>query len=231
MTATTLRRIATLWPDLEDALGTPNTSSWPPAGLRPYLAALEQHDATEAAALRALERNPEQLGTRPAPISLRVHDTMRTVHAALLETCDQIAAVSQRPLVQPAPPNWPTKDRIRRNRIAAADSRDPQRWAFTGDRSAVRAALWLSARAEGRRWPGRILEEEQLRHMARVAAEALRRMEAALDLADGRRELTSSHPSPCCGATIEVYGGAGARPCARCTACGVIWHEGGVVAA
>lgn len=227
-TATQLRRLAVLWPDLEDALGT-HTSSWPPASLRHYLTALEQHDDTTAG-LRALERNPEQLGARPVPINLGVHDTMRTVHAALLETCDRIAAVSQRALIQPAPPNWPTKDRIRRNRIAAADARDPQRWSFSSDRTPIRAAMWLCARAEGRRWPGRILEEEQLRHMARVAAEALRRIEAALDIADASRELSADYPCQC-GGRFEIYGGNGARPCARCKACGVIVHEGGVVAA
>jgi hypothetical protein len=229
-TAQQLQQIARHWPDLEDALGT-HTSSWPPVTLRPYLTALEQYDADEAANLRALERNPEQLGTRPVPINLRVHDTMRMVEAALLETATQIAAANQRAVMQPAPANWPTRDRIRRNQLAAADARDPQRWKFTGmPAGAVRAALWLSARAEGARWPGRPLLEEQHRHVAQVAAGALQRIEAVLDLADQRRELTATHACPC-GGTIEVYGGAGAQPVARCKGCGAIWSEAGVVAA
>ncbi|MFC8273789.1 hypothetical protein ACFUJR_14950 [Streptomyces sp. NPDC057271] len=43
MTATTLRTIATLWPDLHDALATPVAPTWPPASLRHYLAALDEH--------------------------------------------------------------------------------------------------------------------------------------------------------------------------------------------
>ena len=230
-TAQHLQQIARHWPDLEDALAVPGTSSWPPASLRSYLAALEQHDPEDRIALRPLERNPEQLGTRPIPISLRVYDTMRTVEAALLETAEQIAAANQRPVMTPAPVTWPTADRIRRNQLAAQDARDPQRWQFTGiPASAVRAALWLSARAEGAHWPGRPLLEEQHRHIAHVAAEALHRIETALDLADGRRELTSSHPCAC-GGTIEIRGGAGAAPRARCTNCGAYWTEAGVIAA
>ncbi|MHA4776043.1 hypothetical protein L1085_016225 [Streptomyces sp. MSC1_001] len=236
--AAQLQQVARLWPDLTDALGTPTTGPGFGLGLRGYLATLDQHDAEQAeydrwqaAALRALERSPDQLGTRPIPISLRVHDTMRTVEAALLETCDQIAAASQRAPMPPAPASWPTKDRIRRNRLAAADARDPQRWHLTGVRPGVIwTALWLSARADGARWPGRPLDEGQQHHVARVAAEALRRIEATLDLAEQRRELTSAHPCQC-GGTIEVYGGAGAQPVARCKRCGAIWHEGGVVAA
>ncbi|TXS16064.1 hypothetical protein EAO71_35145 [Streptomyces sp. ms191] len=234
MTATTahhLHRTATLWTDLEDALSSPHTSSWPPTSLRHYLAALEHADHLETTGLRALERNPDQLGTRPVPINLAIHDTMRAVHAALLETAAQIAAANQRGPMQPAPPTWPTADRIRRNQLAAQDARDPQRWQFTGQpSSAVRAALWLSARAEGVRWPGRPLTLEQQEHLAAVAAGALRRVEGALDLADLRRELSDAYPCQC-GGRFEVYGGNGARPCARCKGCGVIVHEGGVVAA
>lgn len=237
-TATQLQTVARLWPDLTDALGTPTTVAGFGLGLRGYLATIEQHDAEQvefdrwqAAAMRALERSPQQLGARPIPISLRVHDTMRTVEAALHETADQIAAASQREPMRPAPANWPTGDRIRRNQLAAADARDPQRWQLTGTRpGAVRAALWLSARAEGRRWPGRPLDDAQQQHIARVATEALRRVETTLDLAEQRRELAAEHPCQC-GGTIEVYGGAGAHPVARCKGCGAIWSERGVVAA
>lgn len=208
-TAAQLRTIARLWPDMQDALGTPTTVAGFGLGLRGYLAAVEQYDAAEAAALRALERNPEQLGARPVPISLRVHDTMRVVEAALHETATQIAAANQ----------------------LGAHTSHPHRWSFTGTPpGAVRTALWLSARADGVFWPGRALTEPQERHVGAVAREALHRIETALDLADGRRELSSEHTCPC-GGTIEVYGGAGAQPVARCKSCGVIWSEAGVVAA
>ena len=204
-----LRTIATIWTDLRDALGAPTQSSWPPVTLRGYLNALEQHDAAEAAALRALERNPDQLGTRPVPIDLRIHDTMRAIEAALHETATQIAATNQ----------------------LGAHTSHPHRWNFTGQpRGAVWTAVWLCARVEGVFWPGRPLTEEQHRHVAHVATGALDRIEQALDLADGRRELSSAHQCPC-GGTIEVYGGAGAAPVARCQRCGALWSEAGVVAA
>jgi hypothetical protein len=177
------------------------------------------------------DRSPDQLGTRPVPISLRVLDTMRSVEAVLHETADQIAAESQRPVMQPAPATWPTKDRIRRNRLATQDARHPHRWQYTGHRpGAIHTALWLSARAAGTPWPGRPLTDAQTATLATVATGILARVETALDLADGRRELTAAHPCQCGGA-IEIRGGAGAQPVARCKGCGAIWSEAGVVAA
>ena len=241
-TAQQLQQIARHWPDLEDALAVPGTSSWPPAGLRAYLAALEQHDLEDRIALRPLERNPEQLGARPVPISLRVHDTMRLVEAALVECADNIAAHVQRPPVSPPAPRRATiartradrvawEDHARRIQAARDDAMDPRRWKWSGTRpSAPYAALWLLGRVQGAPGPFRPLQAQPLRQVAAVAAEALHRVEAALDLADHRRELTSTHTCPC-GGTIELYGGAGAQPVARCKGCGVIWSEAGVIAA
>ncbi|HEY9369299.1 hypothetical protein [Streptomyces sp.] len=241
-TAQQLQQIACHWPDLVDALGVPVAASWPPAGLRHYLAALEQHDTAEAAALRALERSPDQLGTRPVPISLRVHDTMRLVEAALVECADNIAAHVQRPPVSPPAPRRATiartradrvawEDHARRIQAARDDAMDPRRWKWSGTRpSAPYAALWLLGRVQGAPGPFRPLQAQPLRQVATVAAGALHRVEAALDLADGRRELTSSHPCAC-GGTIEIRGGAGAAPRARCTNCGAYWTEAGVIAA
>ncbi|MFC7929149.1 hypothetical protein [Streptomyces cinereoruber] len=215
MTTTTahqLQQIARHWPDLTDALGTPATVAGFGLGLRGYLVTLnhlDHFDAEEAAALRALERSPDQLGARPVPISLRVLDTMRTVETVLHETADQIAAANQHDV----------------------RTSHPHRWQYTGHRpGAIHTALWLSARATGAFWPGRPLTEQQHRHLATVAAGALHRIEAVLDLADLRRELTAAHPCPC-GGTIEVYGGAGATPVARCKGCGAIWSERGILAA
>lgn len=208
-TATQLQTIATLWPDLTEALGTTNTGPGFGLGLRGYLAAVEQYDMVEAAALRALERNPDQLGTRPVPISLRIHDTMRTVETALHETADQIAAANQHHV----------------------ETSHPHRWRYTGTRpGAIRTALWLSARAAGIFWPGRALTEPQERHLRHVATEALHRIETALDLARGTHELAPDHTCQC-GGRIVVEGGAGDQPTARCRQCGAIWTEAGVIAA
>ncbi|MFC8277208.1 hypothetical protein ACFUJR_32695 [Streptomyces sp. NPDC057271] len=248
MTATTLRTIARMWPDLVDALGAPTQHSWPPVELRGYLAAMERLDAEEtearrhqAAHLRTLERSPDQIGTRPVPINITVHDTMRTVEAALLDTADRIARSVQRtPMQPPAPARaayartradrvyW--EDRARRAEAARKDADDTRRWRHDTGRTAVRAALWLSGRVEGTSGPFRPLSDTEHRHVALVAAGALARVETALDLADGRRELSGTHTCPC-GGTIEVYGGAGAAPVARCKGCGAIWSERGVVAA
>ncbi|MFB7866979.1 hypothetical protein [Streptomyces sp. NPDC056069] len=215
-TATQLQTIARLWPDLEDALGTPNTIAGFGLGLRGYLATLEQYDPEElesrrwhAAHLRTLERNPDQLGTRPVPISLRILEVQRTVEAALHETATQIAAANQ----------------------LGAHTSHPHRWSFTGQPpGAAWTALWLSARAEGRFWPGRALTGAQLQHLKNVAREALHRVETALDLARDVRELSPEHTCQC-GGRIVITGGAGDQPTARCRGCGALWSERGVVAA
>ncbi|MGW1121089.1 hypothetical protein ACWD5B_28930 [Streptomyces tanashiensis] len=212
MTTTThqLQTVATLWPDLTDALSAPTHHSWPPVELKGYLSAMEHMDSVEAAALRALERSPDQLGTRPVPISLRIHDTMRTVEAALHETADQIASANQHHDVRTS---------------------HPHRWRYTGTRpGAIRTALWLSARAAGVFWPGRALTEPQERHLGHVATEALHRIETALDLAQGTRELSPEHTCAC-GGQIVIQGGAGDQPTARCRNCGAIWTEAGIIAA
>ncbi|WP_236241139.1 hypothetical protein [Streptomyces sp. CC228A] len=229
-TAHNLRTTALHWTDLRQTLGTTPTT-WPPTGLRTYLTALEQYDADEARQLRSLERSPEQLGHTAAPLSIRVLDTMRTVETALVATADQIADAVQRPVMSPLPAGYPEADRRRRELLVLQDRRDPRRWRWTGTRpGAPYAALWLLARIQGAPGPFRPLTEAHSRHIARVAAEAARRVEHTLDLADHRRTLTDTHPCPC-GGHIEVYGGAGAQPVARCRGCGALWTESGVVAA
>jgi hypothetical protein len=216
MTANTLRTIAQLWPDLTDALGAPTQHSWPPVELRGYLQAMERLDADEqearqhrAATLRTLERSPDQLGARPVPISLRVHDTMRVVEAALHETATQIAAANQHDV----------------------RTSHPHRWSFTGrPPGAVWTALWLSARADGVFWPGRALTDAQTRHLGNVAVGALQRIEQTLDLASQAHELSAEHPCQC-GGRITLMGGAGDQPVAYCGRCGARWSEAGVVAA
>ncbi|MEU4947696.1 hypothetical protein [Streptomyces lavendulae] len=230
-TATTLRTLITLWPELRNALGDRPIHGAFGLGLRGYLASLDQHDATEAAALRAQERNPAQLGARPIPLSLRVYDTMRAIEAALA-ACAEVtaAAVQDEPIPLPGH-DWPAADRARRAAASRADLADPRRWRFRGRTpSGQHTALWLLARVEGRPGPFRKLSVEQERYIGSIARGAVARVEAVLDVADGRRELGAGHPCAC-GGTIEVYGGAGATPCARCTGCGALWTEAGVIAA
>ncbi|MEU2111845.1 hypothetical protein [Streptomyces sp. NPDC019507] len=239
-TATHLRTIATLWTDLRDALGTPNVVNGFGQGLRGYLAQLEEYDLEEARAIRALERDPAQIGQRPVPISLAVYDTMHTIRVTLADCADHIAGHVQRDPIQPPPPrraavartraqrlSW--ADHARRVQAAQDDAADPRRWRHGARPDAPYTALWLYARVVGAPGPFRRLAEEQLHTIAGVAAGSLRRMETALDLADQRRELMSTHPCQC-GGTIEVYGGAGAQPVARCKGCGALWSEAGIIA-
>lgn len=228
-TATHLRTIATTWTDLQQALGAPATIGAFGLGLRGYLTALEEHDATEAAALRALERDPAQIGERPAPIRLRVYDTMRAVEAALVELADQTAADVQRSPMSGAPRNWPAGDRARRDQLARADALDPRRWKYTGGRrrTATYAALWLCARVEARPGPFLPLADEQHHRIARVAAGAAERIERVLDIGSETATLAELCG---CGGRIDVHGGAGASPLAHCAGCGRIWSEQGVAA-
>ena len=226
-----LRQLIHLWPDLTDALGAPTTHSWPPVELKGYLNAMERLDSVEAAALRALERDPAQLGARPVPVSLRVHDTMRLVEATLAECATIVASGCQ---IEPIPlpgSDWPAHDRARRTATSRADLADRRRWHYRGRTPSARyTALWLLARVEGRPGPFRPLTPAQHAHIKAVSTGALRRIETALDLVDQTRDLTAAHPCPC-GGTIRIHGGAGTTPVAHCQQCGAIWSENGVVAA
>ncbi len=229
-TAEHLKTCIRHWPDLVDALGAPPTATWPPTGrLTDYLAALEQADADEleaeryrALALRTLERDPAQLGERPIPIRLNVHETMRVVQAALVETADQIAGSVQRPVMGLLPDGYPPADRARREQLVMQDRRDPRRWSWTGTRpDAPYAALWLLGRVQGAPGPFRPLTPPQADHIAVVARGAAERIEQALDV--GARTAQLARPCPVCGGSIQLHGGAGAAPVARCTRCGHTW--------
>ncbi|MFE9363704.1 hypothetical protein ACFYNN_12985 [Streptomyces sp. NPDC006978] len=238
--AADLRSLITTWPDLTDALGAPATVGGFGRGLSAYMAALEETDVEAAAELRALERDPAQIGVRPIPIRLQVYETMRTVQAALTGCAGAVAEYVQRaPIPMPAPRRaayartraerlvW--EDHARRVQAAQDDAADPRRWRYTGAApSAQYAALWLLARVEGKPGPFRPLADAQHQHVAAVAAEARRRVERILDTGAAEAEL--SHPCPNCSGTIRVYGGAGASPLANCKDCGGIWTELGAVA-
>lgn len=230
MTTTTeqhLKFIALSWPDLSEALGQPPVFDGFGRGLRGYLAALEQYDVDEAAALRALERDPAQLGERPIPIRLRVHETMHLVRAVLLDCADVIAASVQRTAMSPAPASWPAADRERRDVLAAADAADRRRWSWTGSRpDAPYTALWLLARVRALPGPFAPLSGDEQARIAGVAAGAVQRIEAVLDIGSATARLAP--PCPTCGGQVDVHGGAGASPLAHCTGpCGGIWTEQG----
>jgi hypothetical protein len=238
--AADLRTIATTWADLNEALGAPATIGGFGRGLRAYMAALDETDLDAAAELRALERDPAQIGQRPIPIRLQVYATMRTVEAALTGCAAAVAEHVQRaPIAMPAPRRaavartradrvaW--DDHARRIRMAQQDAADPRRWKWTGTPpSAPYTALWLLARVEGKPGPFRPMQDAQHRHITAVAAEARARVERILDT--GAEEAELSHPCPNCKGTIRVYGGAGTSPLANCADCGGVWTELGAVA-
>ncbi|MFJ4852415.1 hypothetical protein [Streptomyces sp. NPDC088730] len=239
--AADLRLIALAWPDLNDALGMPAAVGGFGRGLRSYMTLLDEHDTDAAAELRALERDPAQLGQRPIPIRLQVYGVMRSVEAALTGCAAAIAEHVQRaPISMPAPRRAAVAktraerlvwgDHARRVQAAQDDAADPRRWRWTGAQpSAPYAALWLLGRVQGSPGPFRPLEAAQQQHIARVAAEARRRVEQVLDT--GAETVDLSVPCPSCGGVIRVYGGAGASPLANCSQCGGIWTEHGVIAA
>lgn len=231
-TATRLRTIALHWRDLHDTLGSPATIGAFGLGLRGYLAALEDHDAeyerAHAAHLRAQERDPIQLGERPAPLRIPIFDTMRAVENALVECADITAAEVQRSPMGLLPKSYPAADRTRRELLAMKDAADPRRWRYTGTRTAPIAALWLLARVKRAAGPFTPLDEQQQARIATVAASAADRVERALDIAAQRRTLERRCA---CGGAIDVYGGEGRQPLAHCDGCGGIWTEGGVIAA
>lgn len=225
-----LRTIAVSWPDLRDALGAPTQHSWPPVQLRGLLAAQRDLDPEEteaqhwqAKARRALERDPAQLGERPILIQARIFETMGAVRQDLLDCADAVAGqVQQQPLAELRGGDWPEAYRARHNLRAIKDRADPRRWRWTGQRpDGGYTALWLLGRVQGAPGPFDRLTTRELDQVAAVARHAAHRVEQALDLADGRAKL--ERPCGECGKPIQIHGGAGARPTARCTGCGRIW--------
>ncbi|ROQ69197.1 hypothetical protein EDD93_3694 [Streptomyces sp. 840.1] len=238
--AADLRTIATTWADLNDALGAPTVIAGFGRGLRGYLAAIEDTDPTTAAELRALERDPAQLGQRPIPIRLQVYATMRTVEAALLGCAAAVAEHVQRPPISMPAPRRAAIARTRADRVAWADharrvqaaqddAADRRRWRWTGTQpTAPYAALWLLGRVTCAPGPFRPLAPAQQQHITHVAAEGRRRIEQILDT--GSETATLTTPCPDCGGTITVHGGAGASPLANCRGCGGVWSELGAAA-
>ncbi|MBT2449460.1 hypothetical protein J7F03_20685 [Streptomyces sp. ISL-43] len=234
-TATALRTIATDWPRLTTALEDGTNGTWPPAGrMTDYLRALDveqaEYDRWRAGHRAALDRNPAQLGATRPPLSIHVHDAMRTIEIALAGCADVIAAQSQ---IEPTPfatADWPAADRTRRNARARADLADPKRWRFRGNvPRAPYTALWLLARVEARPGPFRPLTDAGRRHIAGIAREAVTRMDRVLGLVVA--DVEDARPCPDCGGLITVRSGAGAPPMARCSGCERLWTMADTMAA
>jgi hypothetical protein len=236
---TTTQHLVTVihhWGDLNEALGAPTKVASFGLGLRNYLAALDRIDEQQAEAerhralaLRTLERDPTQLGERPIPLRVHILDTMSAVHTDLLDCADHTAAAVQRSPMGPLPAGYPAADRARRAVLAMRDQHDPRRWRWTGPRPAAPyAALWLLGRVQGAPGPFHRLTEPDADHIASVARHAAQRVEQALDIAD--RIAPISQPCPDCAGRIEIHGGAGATPVARCGTCGRVWTEQPAVA-
>lgn len=218
------------WSDLKEALGAKSAPTWPPAGrMADFVRDVEQRDVEQLARERhraqeerALERDPGQIGERPIPIRLTVHETMRRVREDLVECADQVAAAVQRHVVGPLPEGYPLAARQQRDLEIMRDRRDPRRWSWTKTRpDAPYTAWWLLARVQGAPGPFRPLSVRELEQVAAVARRAARMVEAALDVAGGRAYL--ARPCPRCGGRLAMYGGAGALPIARCGSCGHVW--------
>ncbi len=233
--ATHLATIRTLWPHLDDALDQRATGTWPPAGrMRDYLAAIDQHDADEARALRALERDPQQIGETRAPLSIRILDTARLVETTLVHLADTIAPQITLSAATHAPQDWPARgwssdDARRRDTTAAFEQGDPARWRYVGLRDAEYAAGWLLARVQGAEGPFRPLTAAQHLHVEQVAEGCTQRIEAALDLL--AQEHTAALPCPSCRGRVVITAGGGLEPSARCADCLRLWTMADTVAA
>ncbi|QFQ97440.1 hypothetical protein F9278_15845 [Streptomyces phaeolivaceus] len=175
------------------------------------------------------ERDPAQIGERPIPIRLHIHETMRIVRTALADCADQTASSVQRPVMGLLPEGYPKADRVRRELLVMQERRDPRRWSWASARpDAPLTALWLLGRVQGAPGPFRPLTGPQLDHIGSVARSCAMRVEDALDV--GERRATLARPCPTCGGQLHLHGGAGALPVARCTACGHVWSGQAAVA-
>lgn len=234
-TSTTAQHLATigiLWPHLDNALDQHGGSSWPPAGrMRDYLTALDQHDA---AALRALERDPQQVGETRAPLNIRILDTARLVERLLVDLADEIAPQITITASTHAPADWPARgwaleDARRRDTTAAFEQGDPARWRYVGLRTVEYAAGWLYARVQGDAGPFRALTLHHHDRITLVAGGCVDRIRAALNLLDRRETLAA--PCPRCRGTVVMATAGGADPTAECTGCSRVWTLADTMAA
>lgn len=220
-----LRTLITEWPRLTDALDQHGTN-WL-ASRADLFRTLDEADATEVLAHRLghraiLDRSPHQIGATRPPLAIHVHDTRRSIEAALAGCADVIASKVQ---IEPIPypgTDWPANDRARRAARSRADLADPRRWRYHGRTPAAPyTALWLLARAEARPGPFRPLTGGDRQYISGIAREAVTRMERVLGLAV--RTTPADRPCPDCSGPVIVRTEAGDPPTARCEGCGRVW--------
>ncbi|TXS35133.1 hypothetical protein [Streptomyces sp. t39] len=235
--------IARAWTPLTEAVQDARQHAWPPLTLRQYLAQRGDEEELEARtwraeALRALERDPAQIGRRPVPLRLDLIGTIALIEAGLLELADTTAAHVQRPPVSMPRPRraayatsraqrivW--EDHARRVAAAQADAADPRRWRYADPRtgrhrqSGREAALWLLGRVTGAPGPFLSLPGPLRERIARASVQAEACIDQALGLGAGHTTLAM----PCtCGGRIRLYGD-GTLPTAMCTGpCARTWH-------
>lgn len=248
-----LQTIIDRWSDLTDALTTRQQTTWPPTmGVARLVSDLEAAEDThpqrivtrrdehgrptyECASCDHVgdglthpirpDRDQPGPGASPAPISVDVLDVMRDVEAELVHLADVIASQIQRPAMTRAPrgAGWTPAEIARRDELAAADAADPRRWRYPGARSAVYAAAWLAARAEGVSGPFLPLGPLRAARITAVAVQAAARVETALRIA--RHKTAVDWPCPHCRGLLEVHGGDGQPPAVRCADCGRTWRS------
>ncbi|MER5882695.1 hypothetical protein ABT160_02585 [Streptomyces sp. NPDC001941] len=221
------------WTDLTDTLGAPNSGAWYGTGIRSLLAdtrdADEQLLAERAAAdLRALERDPAQIGARPIPLRLDIHTAMITITETMRYAADVVASSVQRAPMTAAPAGLPLTagEQARRRELAAADVRDPRRWPIgTTTRSLESAVGWLEARVEGQSGPFRPLGPGDHTAICDATRQAIWLAEQALDRGV-HAALTLARPCPRCGGQVTMRGSR-----AACGGCRAAWTTGEAVAA
>ncbi|MGW5852112.1 hypothetical protein ACWFQ8_29900 [Streptomyces sp. NPDC055254] len=228
-----LATIGILWPHLDAALDQHGGDTWPPAGKGDLLRHLDAADAAEAAGIRALERDPQQIGETRAPLNLRILDTGRIVERFLVDLADEIAPQITETASTHAPADWQTRgwtdtDRRRRDTTAVFEQADPRRWRYVGLRTVEYAAGWLYARVTGEDGPFRPLTLEHHEKITVIAGGCADRIRTALGLLE--QQQTLDRPCPACttGSLIMTAGG-GLDPIAECHSCGRSWTSDGIV--
>lgn len=233
-----LQTVIDHWADLDDALGTPNTTTWPPAGLAAHLnnlAQLADHEVELLRELRAAEkadRNSEAtMGERPIPIRAAVHDAQTAVQEHLVGLADALAERIQRPIVARIRAAGPGDDvGLQLATASMRDAVDPRRWSYTDPlrRTAPFAAIWLQQRLDGADGPFAPLTAQQRETIAGAAANAADRVLQALEMYRRRRPVNVDCPH--CRGPLVVEGGDGQPPSVRCEECGWARHAADDVA-
>ncbi|AQW55265.1 hypothetical protein ACIQPP_05445 [Streptomyces violaceusniger] len=174
------------------------------------------------------DRDAGRLAELPAPLRLHVVDACVAVETALCEIADEIAAevqlaplpsaVARRAAYRTArEAQIAADDRARRDEFAAADAASPARWSFTlGDRTAVRAALWLLDRLDDEVGPCKPVSDAQRARIALVACEAAQRIERTLGAERRHVPMPDDRPCPWCGAALTMHGGGTDTPMVTC---------------